>query len=81
MATLAEDGVRSERVRESPGIGTKPESCPVHSRLLNLWLTGEWQCPACGYPDQLAAARLHEEYIANPKTESIRHWQNRSTSE
>jgi hypothetical protein len=29
-------------------------------------LTGEWQCPLCGGPDPLTAARLHFEYTVNP---------------
>jgi hypothetical protein len=45
------------------------EECPIHSRLLNLWLTGEWRCPGCGGPDRLTAARLHDEYTVNPKGE------------
>ncbi|QJX01350.1 hypothetical protein FTUN_8994 (plasmid) [Frigoriglobus tundricola] len=36
-------------------------NCPVCRRLLNFWLTGEWQCPRCGGPtpdvsDKLRAA-------------------------
>lgn len=67
MTTVAEDGVREERVSDRARIGVTLEPCPVHSRLLHLWLTGEWQCPGCGGPDRQTAARLHYEYTVNPK--------------
>jgi hypothetical protein len=67
MTTAAEDGVRVEWIRDAKGTTAALEPCLVHSRLLNLWLTGEWQCPGCGGPDHLTAARLHYDYTLNPK--------------
>jgi hypothetical protein len=67
MTTAAEDSVRVEWVRDANEIAAALDPCPVHSHLLNLWLTGEWQCPRCGSPDQLTAARLQYEHTVNPK--------------
>jgi hypothetical protein len=69
MANSAEDGVRGEQASAPEKISVTPDICPVHTRLLNLWLTGEWQCPCCGGPDPLTAARLRYEYSLNPNRE------------
>ncbi|HUT91417.1 MAG TPA: hypothetical protein VMY37_18105 [Thermoguttaceae bacterium] len=49
--------------REVTVAGKKPQMCEVCKALLNLWLTGEWRCPACGGPDADTAAILNRDYV------------------
>ncbi len=42
---------------------TQPADCEVCSRLLNLWLSGEWVCPRCGGPDLAVRDVLRSNYV------------------
>lgn len=69
MKNSSEDGVRRTKPACDPRRFAVPSNACPASRLLALWLTGEWSCPRCGGPDTDMAARLYDEYTQNPKKE------------
>ena len=67
MTHLIEEEPDGERSRHQEGLRLTSNACPVHNRLLNLWLTGEWICPLCGCPDRNSALLMQQEYTFDPR--------------
>jgi hypothetical protein len=70
MLNTTDDGVHCPKRPCDPRRYAAPSNACPDSRLLGLWLTGCWTCPACGGPDPALAARLEEEYTDNPNDRS-----------